>query len=255
METVDCWRGRVNSLSDFPLFLQQENPGANIISLGIGDTTQPIPDHILSGLIGSANKLGVKETYSGYGSEQGMAPLREKISKELYKGRIKPDEVFVSDGSKCDIARLQMMFGSQVVTAVQDPSYPVYVDTSVMMGQTGTMNKDRGQFDNIVYMPCNPGNDWCGRSAAAAAVAADVAAAAGMATTTRRNATDTTNDKSVLILNLSATIDPGRWVHVGTGYRCGYKQWYRAPIGDRWCKQFQVGGRRPRVCVPARACA
>lgn len=137
-----------------------ENPDANIISLGIGDTTQPIPDHILTGLIGSAESLGKKESYSGYGAEQGRGELREKIASVLYEGRIKPEEVFVSDGAKCDIARLQMMFGSEVVTAVQDPSYPVYVDTAVMMGQTGTMDKEVSQFDNIVYMACKPENDF-----------------------------------------------------------------------------------------------
>jgi LL-diaminopimelate aminotransferase len=138
----------------------EKNPGADIISLGIGDTTQPIPDHILAGLLGSVKDLGVKETYSGYGAEQGKAPLREKIANTLYNGIIAPEDVFVSDGAKCDIARLQMMFGSGVVSAVQDPSYPVYVDTSVMMGQTGTMDMDKSQFDNIVYMPCNPGNNF-----------------------------------------------------------------------------------------------
>jgi len=137
-----------------------ENPDAQIISLGIGDTTQPIPEHILGGLVGSASKLGTKEGYSGYGAEQGMGPLREKISQNLYNGLIKPEEVFVSDGAKCDIARLQIMFGSKVKSAVQDPSYPVYVDTSVIMGQTGAIDSETSQFSNLVYMPCNPGNDF-----------------------------------------------------------------------------------------------
>lgn len=100
-----------------------------IISLGIGDTTQPIPPHILSGLVEGATKLGNKKGYSGYGAEQGMAALREKIASSLYGGIIDADEVFVSDGAKCDIMRLQQMFGPSVVSAVQDPSYPVYVDT------------------------------------------------------------------------------------------------------------------------------
>jgi LL-diaminopimelate aminotransferase len=100
-----------------------------IISLGIGDTTQPIPPHILSGLVEGASKLGSKEGYSGYGAEQGMQALREKIADKLYNGMIDADEVFVSDGAKCDIMRLQQMFGPNVVSAVQDPSYPVYVDT------------------------------------------------------------------------------------------------------------------------------
>ena len=131
-----------------------------IISLGIGDTTLPIPEHILRGLITGATKLGVKETYSGYGAEQGMNVLREKIATTLYKGLIQADEVFVSDGAKCDIMRLQQMFGAGVVSAVQDPSYPVYVDTSVMMGQTGDIDLETKQYNNIVYMPCNEDNGF-----------------------------------------------------------------------------------------------
>jgi len=137
----------------------EENPDANLISLGIGDTTQPIPEHILAGLVNGAKALGESKTYTGYGAEAGKAGLRDKISSKLYGGRIAPEEVFVSDGAKCDIARLQMMFGSKVVTAVQDPSYPVYVDTAVIMGQTGEMDSD-SQYSNIVYMPCNPDNGF-----------------------------------------------------------------------------------------------
>ena len=133
---------------------------SRIISLGIGDTTQPIPEHILSGLVQGASKLGAKETYTGYGAEQGMTVLREKIATTLYKGIIKPEEVFVSDGAKCDIMRLQQMFGAQVVSAVQDPSYPVYVDTSVMMGQTGEIDPVTSQYNNIVYMACNEENGF-----------------------------------------------------------------------------------------------
>lgn len=139
-----------------------ENPDQadRIISLGIGDTTQPIPPHILSGLVKGASQLGTKEGYSGYGAEQGQAALREKIAEKLYNGLIKADEVFVSDGAKCDIMRLQQMFGSGVVSAVQDPSYPVYVDTSVMMGQTGDQDATTKQYSNIVYMPCTPENGF-----------------------------------------------------------------------------------------------
>jgi LL-diaminopimelate aminotransferase len=133
---------------------------SRIISLGIGDTTQPIPEHILSGLVNSASKLGTKEGYSGYGAEQGMAELRKKIADKLYGGIIKDSEVFVSDGAKCDIMRVQQVFGPGVITAVQDPSYPVYVDTSVMMGQTGNINPDTKQFDRIVYMPCTDENNF-----------------------------------------------------------------------------------------------
>jgi len=131
-----------------------------IISLGIGDTTQPIPDHILSGLVGGSNKLGTVEGYTGYGAEQGVGALRAKIADSLYNGLISADEVFVSDGAKCDIMRLQQMFGSGVKSAVQDPSYPVYVDTSVMMGQTGSQDDSTGQYGDVVYLPCTAENDF-----------------------------------------------------------------------------------------------
>ena len=138
----------------------EKHPDAKIVSLGIGDTTKPIPPHILNGLVSGASKLGTKEGYSGYGAEQGMTRLREKIASKLYGGKISPDEVFVSDGAKCDISRLQMMFGANAVSAVQDPSYPVYVETAVMMGQTGEIDDQTKQFQKIVYMPCNPSNNF-----------------------------------------------------------------------------------------------
>lgn len=138
----------------------KSNQGAQLISLGIGDTTLPIPKHILSGLVLGVRKLGSTDGYTGYGAEQGMPELREKIAKKLYKNLVKADEVFVSDGAKCDIARLQLMFGSNVVMAVQDPSYPVYVDTSVMIGQTSGVKSDRKQYGNVVYLSCNPGNGF-----------------------------------------------------------------------------------------------
>merc|ERR1719463_120717 len=124
-------------------FLEKNPDTQPIISLGIGDTTVPVPEHILGGLKEGAARLGTKEGYTGYGPEQGIADLRTKIAKNLYDDKISPDEVFVSDGSKCDIGRLQMMFGSGTTTAVQDPSYPVYVDTSVIMGQTAEMDQDK----------------------------------------------------------------------------------------------------------------
>jgi len=140
----------------------EKNPdmASRIISLGIGDTTQPIPENILSGLVNGASQLGTKEGYTGYGAEQGKGDLRAKIANTLYNDLISADEVFVSDGAKCDIMRLQQMFGTNVVSAVQDPSYPVYVDTSVMMGQTGTQNPETMQYENIVYMPCTPENGF-----------------------------------------------------------------------------------------------
>lgn len=124
------------------------------------DTTMPIPPHILNGLVEGAKKLGTQDGYSGYGAEQGQALLREKIAKVLYNDLIDASEVFVSDGAKCDIMRVQQMFGPNVKSAVQDPSYPVYVDTSVMMGQTGMQDSKTMQYDNIVYMKCGPENGF-----------------------------------------------------------------------------------------------
>ena len=103
--------------------------------------------------------LGTLEGYSGYGAEQGQGPLREALCNRLYAsvGR-KSNEIFVSDGSKCDIGRLQMMFGVDASVALQDPAYPVYVDSSVIMGMTG--NHNGVGFDGVTYMECRPENDF-----------------------------------------------------------------------------------------------
>lgn len=137
-----------------------KNPNAKLISLGIGDTTQPITSNIIKGLSDEVTRLGTKEGYSGYGAEQGLKELREKIAEKLYKGIIRGDEVFVSDGAKPDTARLQLLFGSNASIAVQDPSYPVYVDSSVILGQTKMYDKKKSQFDGIEYMECTPENDF-----------------------------------------------------------------------------------------------
>jgi LL-diaminopimelate aminotransferase len=99
---------------------QEANPDAKLISLGIGDTTEPIPSFIVEAMKAAADRLGTVEGYSGYGAEQGHGPVREAICERLYKGvGRKPGEIFVSDGSKCDIGRLQMMFGADVSVALQ----------------------------------------------------------------------------------------------------------------------------------------
>ncbi|KAK1296117.1 hypothetical protein QJS10_CPB15g01592 [Acorus calamus] len=120
-------------------------PDAQVISLGIGDTTEPIPEVITSAMamilvysLQRSHSLSTLEGYSGYGAEQGDKKLRDAIASTLY-GDLGIDEadIFVSDGAKCDISRLQLLFGSNATIAVQDPSYPAYVDSSVIMGQTG----------------------------------------------------------------------------------------------------------------------
>ncbi len=138
----------------------KNNPDAKIISLGIGDTTEPLTPSITQSLKNAAEGMGTTEGYSGYGAEQGVQTLREAISETLYHGLVSCEEVFVSDGAKPDTGRLQILFGSDVTIAVQDPSYPVYVDSSVMMGQTGELDPSTGQFKNIVYLPCTPENNF-----------------------------------------------------------------------------------------------
>lgn len=140
--------------------LLDKYPDAKIISLGIGNTTEPLTPHITQGLVKAAKNMGTYEGYSGYGDEQGMSELREKIADRIYKGMVRPDEVFISDGAKCDIGRLQLMFGNKITVAIQDPSYPVYVDGSVIIGATGEFNHEKEQFDDIIYMRCSPENNF-----------------------------------------------------------------------------------------------
>ena len=137
---------------------QAKHPDAKIISLGIGNTTEPLTPHITKAMADYAASLGTKEGYSGYGDEQGLTDLREKIASVLYPNMISADEVFVSDGAKCDIARVQTLFGAKTPAAVQDPAYPVYVDGSVVVGSAGKSN-GRG-YKGITYLPCTPENNF-----------------------------------------------------------------------------------------------
>lgn len=127
----------------------EKHPEAKLISLGIGDTTEPIPLSITSSLAGASQALGTLQGYSGYGPEQGKAELREKIASQVYSNKVRPEDIFISDGSKCDIGRLQTMFGNAVSIAVQDPAYPVYVEGSILQG-----------VQEIVYLPCLPENNF-----------------------------------------------------------------------------------------------
>lgn len=129
-------------------FLNQ-NPHAHLISLGIGDTTEPIPPLITQALTQGAAKLGSLKGYSGYGPEQGEQDLREQIASRIYQNRVSSEDIFISDGAKCDLGRIQILFGGQVSIAVQDPAYPVYIDGSIMQG-----------VQTVVPMPCNPENNF-----------------------------------------------------------------------------------------------
>lgn len=134
------------------------HPDAKIISLGVGNTTEPLPECIARKMSDYVLGLATKEGYSGYGDDYGLTSLRERIAEVFYPGFISGDEVFISDGAKCDIARIQTLFGSHVRVAVQDPAYPVYVDGSVIFGAAGKNNGSG--YEGITYMPCIPENNF-----------------------------------------------------------------------------------------------
>lgn len=144
-------------------FLEQ-NPDAQIISLGIGNTTEPLTPHIVEAMKTAVLGLGTPEGYSGYDDDARaqalLQELKTRIAERRYGGIVDPDEVVVSDGAKCDCGRLQVLFGPDVSVAVQDPAYPVYVDGSVIIGATGTCDVEKGQFDGIAYMRCTPQNGF-----------------------------------------------------------------------------------------------
>ncbi|XVF64704.1 hypothetical protein PTKIN_Ptkin09bG0188800 [Pterospermum kingtungense] len=139
----------------------QKNPNASLIRLGIGDTTQPIPEIITQAMAEHVHGLSTIQGYRGYGAEQGNMALRKAIAGKIYQGMgIKADEIFVSDGAQCDISRLQMLLGPNVTVAVQDPSFPAYVDSSVIVGQAGELEEETGNYGNIIYMNCGPHNNF-----------------------------------------------------------------------------------------------
>lgn len=140
----------------------EANPDKPVIRLGIGDVTEPLPNSVLQAMHKAVDEMGNRETFRGYGPEQGYAFLREAIAKHDYAGRgcdVSADEIFVSDGSKCDCANILDIFGSNVRVAITDPVYPVYVDTNVMAGHTGAVKQD-GRYEGIEYLPVKEENDF-----------------------------------------------------------------------------------------------
>jgi LL-diaminopimelate aminotransferase len=138
----------------------EKNPDAQVLRLGIGDTTEPIVSSVLDGLRDGVNALGAAESYSGYGPSEGITPLRESLAK-LYAERglsLDPSEFFVSDGAKSDSANIQGIFSDDCVVAVQDPAYPVYVDSNVIAGRTGQATE--AGYQGLVYMPCTEENGF-----------------------------------------------------------------------------------------------
>lgn len=142
---------------------QEENPDKRIIKLGIGDVTRPIVPSVLNAMHKAVDELGNPETFRGYGPEQGYEFLRKQISEKDYKTRgvdIDLDEIFVSDGAKCDCGNIGDILGIDNVVAITDPVYPVYLDTNVMSGRSGKYNKETDTYENIVYIPATAENGF-----------------------------------------------------------------------------------------------
>lgn len=138
------------------------NPEANIIRLGIGDVTKPLPEAVITGLHSAVDEMASEKTFKGYGPEQGYDFLLEKIIEFDFKARgveLAVDEIFVSDGSKSDTANFQEIFSQNTRIAITDPVYPVYVDSNVMAGRSGTLGAD-GKWSDMVYIPCTAENGF-----------------------------------------------------------------------------------------------
>ena len=140
----------------------QANPKADIIKMGIGDVTMPLTPAVTCAMEKAVKEMGEKASFRGYGPEQGYDFLIEAVIKGEYKSRnidISHDEVFISDGSKCDVANIQEIFDINSTIAIADPVYPVYLDSNVMAGRSGALNSD-GYFEKIIYMPSTKENNF-----------------------------------------------------------------------------------------------
>ncbi|MEQ8754254.1 MAG: LL-diaminopimelate aminotransferase [Coleofasciculus sp. G1-WW12-02] len=140
----------------------QANPDADIIKLGIGDVTEPLPEACRTAMIQAVEDMGNRESFRGYGPEQGYPWLREKIAAQDFQARgcqVDAAEIFISDGSKCDTGNILDIFGKTNKIAVTDPVYPVYVDTNVMAGHTREVN-EKGEFEGLVYLPITAENNF-----------------------------------------------------------------------------------------------
>lgn len=142
---------------------QEANPEKQIIRLGIGDVTQPIAPVIVEAMHKAVEEMGNASTFHGYAPDLGYEFLRNAIAKNDYEERgcsVSADEIFVSDGAKCDSGNIQEIFSTDNRIAVCDPVYPVYVDSNVMAGRCGTYNQETGMWSNVIYMPCTRENGF-----------------------------------------------------------------------------------------------
>ena len=139
----------------------KSKPNANIIRLGIGDVTRPIPNVIIEAIKKATDELANEATFRGYGPEQGYDFLRRKIVENDYSNLgIDTSEIFVSDGAKCDTGNIVELFDQEAKVALPDPVYPVYLDSNVMYGRTGDYNNESGKYDGIIYMKATEENDF-----------------------------------------------------------------------------------------------
>jgi LL-diaminopimelate aminotransferase len=140
---------------------QAQHPDREIIRMGIGDVTRALPAACIDALHKATDELAQDRSFRGYGPEQGYAFLREKIAQHDFQDRgasIAADEIFVSDGAKCDTGNIQEIFATDIRVAVPDPVYPVYVDTNVMAGRTGAFQN--GRYEGLVYLDCTEANGY-----------------------------------------------------------------------------------------------
>jgi LL-diaminopimelate aminotransferase len=142
----------------------EENPAvaANVIKCGIGDVTEPLPNAAAEAMKAAVDEMSTRDTFRGYGPEQGYDFLREAVAKNEYQNHginVDADEIFISDGSKCDTANILDIFGDNNTIAITNPVYPVYVDTNVMAGHTGEAD-ETGTYEGIVYLPCTAENNF-----------------------------------------------------------------------------------------------
>ena len=141
----------------------QANPDKTIIRLGIGDVTQPLVPAIIKAMHEAVEDMAHKETFHGYAPDLGYDFLRNAIANQDYKARgcqIEADEIFISDGAKCDCGNIQEIFAESSRIAVCDPVYPVYVDSNVMAGRTGEYDSASGTWSRVIYMPCTAENGF-----------------------------------------------------------------------------------------------
>lgn len=140
----------------------QAHPEANVIRLGIGDVTEPLPAAVIEAMHKAVDEMAGRSTFRGYGPEQGYDFLRNAIAQYDFQARgcnVVADEIFVSDGSKCDTGNILDIFGAKNSVAMQDPVYPVYVDTNVMAGHTGPADES-GRYQGLTYLPCTAENGF-----------------------------------------------------------------------------------------------